>query len=69
MSEKVSLPVSPPDSIERSPAPSIRSKIVWLKKTVLIRSSGISMPFLAITPTRKITRSVVTTKLVVTHLA
>ena len=41
---KCSVPRSPADSIDRSPAPSIRSKIRWLKNTVLIRSSGISMP-------------------------
>ena len=40
-------PFSLADSILRSPRPSIRSKIRWLKKMVLMRSSGISMPCLA----------------------
>ena len=44
--------VSPADSISRSPAPTMRSKKPWWKKTVLIRSSGISMPRLVMTPLR-----------------
>ena len=52
MSEKCWRPARPPDSMTRSPAPSIRSKIDWLKNTVLTRSSGISMPFLDSTPCR-----------------
>ena len=41
--------------------------IVWVKCTLLMRSSGISMPLLANTPWRNTTRSLVTTKLVVSH--
>ena len=47
----------------------IRSKIDWWKKTVLTRSSGISIPCLDTTPLRYTTRSVVMTKLIVDHLA
>ena len=60
-------PPSPADSIPRSPAPIMRSKIDWLKNTVLIRSSGISIPVFEMTPRRETTRSLVTTKLVVFH--
>ena len=41
--------------------------IDWLKCTLLMRSSGISMPALANSPWRKITRSLVTTKFVVSQ--
>ncbi len=58
-------PSWPADSISRSPAPMMRSKMRWWKLTLLTRSSGISMPFLANTPWRKITRSEVITKCVV----
>ena len=58
------LPVSPADSISRSPAPMMRSQIPWWKLMLLMRSIGISTPCLASTPVRKITRSVVTTKCV-----
>ena len=50
MSVKRCWPSSPPDSITRSPAPSIRSKTDWLKCTVFTRSSGISTPRFASTP-------------------
>ena len=46
----------------------IRSNTDWLKCTLFTRSSGISMPLLANTPWRKMTRSLVMTKLVVIHL-
>ena len=42
MSVNLDAPSSPPDSITRSPAPTNRSKIDWLKLTLLTRSSGIS---------------------------
>ena len=58
-------PSSPPDSIIRSPAPTMRSNMDWALLTLLTRSSGISMPDLAMIPVRKITRSLVTTKWVV----
>ena len=58
-------PCSEPDSISRSPAPASARSIDWPKCTLSTRSSGISMPALAITPWRKITRSLVTTKSVV----
>ena len=44
-----------------------RSITDWWKITLLTRSSGISMPCLANTPVRKITRSLVITKFVVNH--
>ena len=61
------MPRSPADSIERSPAPSMRSRIRWLKNTVLIRSSGISMPDFDNQPRRVMIRSVVSTNIVVTQ--
>ena len=61
-------PPSAPDSMSRSPAPIMRSNTDWLKCTLLTRSSGISMPLLATTPWRKMTRSLVMTKFVVAHL-
>jgi hypothetical protein len=67
MSVNRDWPSSPPDSMSRSPAPSMRSKTPWLKLTLFTRSSGISMPLLAITPWRKISRCEVITKLVVSH--
>ncbi len=67
MSVKRCWPSSPPDSITRSPAPTIRSNTDWLKCTVFTRSSGISTPCLATTPCLKINRSDVITKLVVAH--
>ena len=60
-------PCSPPDSISRSPQPSMRSITDWWKITLLTRSSGISIPCLANTPVRKMIRSLVITKLVVNH--
>ena len=45
----------------------MRSKIVWLKLMLFTRPSGISTPRLAIMPSRKMTRSLVITKLVVRH--
>ena len=45
-------PISPADSITRSPDPTMRSNTDWRKNTVLTRSSGISMPCLASTPCR-----------------
>ena len=47
MSVKRCWPSSAPDSISRSPAPSMRSMMPWWKCTLLTRSSGISMPLLA----------------------
>ena len=61
-------PSSPPDSMRRSPAPIIRSRIDWLNITLFTRSSGISIPFFARTPSRKISRSLVITKFVAPHL-
>ena len=69
MSVNRCCPASPPDSISRSPAPSMRSNTVWLNKTLLTRSSGISIPDFAKTPLRKMIRSLVMTKFVVAHLA
>ena len=66
MSERCSVPRSPADSIDRSPA-SRRSRIRWLKNTVLIRSSGISMPDFDSQPRRVMIRSVVSTNIVVTQ--
>ena len=51
-SEKFCREFSPADSIARSPARSSRSKKVWLKNTVLMRSRGISIPDLRSTPDR-----------------
>jgi hypothetical protein len=64
---KVWRPPSPADSMPMSPAPTIRSNSVWLKNTVLMRSSGISMPDFAMTPPREMTRSLVMTNCVVAH--
>jgi hypothetical protein len=69
MFANVSVPRSPADSTARSPEPIIRSKIDWRKNTVLMRSSGISMPLLASTPLRDTRRSDVSTKLVVVQMA
>ena len=68
MSVRCWLPCSPADSIPRSPAPTIRSRTLWEKITVFTRSSGISIPFLAMNPSEVMIRSVVNTKLVVNHL-
>ncbi len=69
MLEKCWVPRSPADSMERSPAPTIRSNTDCEKNTVLMRSSGISVPDLATSPSRLISRSVVSTKLVVVQSA
>ena len=50
--EKFCRPISPADSMTRSPEPTIRSKIDWEKNTVFTRSSGISMPCFDSTPCR-----------------
>jgi alpha-methylacyl-CoA racemase len=49
---KLWRPISPADSMTRSPDPTTRSRIDWLKNTVFTRSRGISMPCLASTPWR-----------------